>query len=619
MSSQAGPFRVAIYARVSTKGQAERDLSVPEQIDAVTRYCEERSWPVVAVFKDAGFSGAAQVSRKQFQAMMNEGTSKKPRFNLVLTRDSSRFGRGDADMPNREKLRANGVRVDNIQSPVGDTKARGLGAGEKFQERMKNVVDIYQREQVTEVVIPSMQRMAREGKITGRQGTMFGYASRWEGDGPKPTRVVELHPENAKVVREMFQLYADGDSIKAVTRWLNDSGIAPPGNGKRAAQQWYDTTVRSILTNETALGTLVYGRIRKVKHKVTETKVNVKNTGDVIRTEGVFPPLVDRKLFDQVQARLASNDRTVPGRGNPGNTLRGIGQCGTCGWHLAHQRNNSTNRWYYMCGRVKMHKAPNCDPHCKGILQADYVDEVVELFLRQTVSTPGYAETIRAAVETYNDTAREFKGVDAFAALDDTIRKLETTVDNLATQVKRTGSARLADMLVEEEAKLADAARRRGDLASTIRVECLDEPAILRAAKDMRAALRSNDRERMIALLPELVSSVEVDWSRRTNPVVGFNYLREGADYSFDVGEPLHGEELRAAKDAVARMTMPSADAFIKAIESEMKRPTRGKGAARIAIAEPNVPLTFVAKWDLSNLARVSEDALRRIGAALEA
>ena len=63
----------AVYARVSTPGQAERDLSVPEQIDSVKRHCEARKWPVVAVFKDEGVSGGKQVKRTQFQQMMTQG------------------------------------------------------------------------------------------------------------------------------------------------------------------------------------------------------------------------------------------------------------------------------------------------------------------------------------------------------------------------------------------------------------------------------------------------------------------------------------------------------------------------------------------------------------------
>jgi site-specific DNA recombinase len=42
--------RAAIYARVSTARQAERDLSLPDQIAQCRAHCERQGWEVVEVF-----------------------------------------------------------------------------------------------------------------------------------------------------------------------------------------------------------------------------------------------------------------------------------------------------------------------------------------------------------------------------------------------------------------------------------------------------------------------------------------------------------------------------------------------------------------------------------------
>ena len=46
----------AIYARVSTARQAERDLSLPDQVAQCQAYCERNGWEVVEVFCEPGAS-----------------------------------------------------------------------------------------------------------------------------------------------------------------------------------------------------------------------------------------------------------------------------------------------------------------------------------------------------------------------------------------------------------------------------------------------------------------------------------------------------------------------------------------------------------------------------------
>lgn len=41
---------VFAYARVSTSEQAERDLSLPAQIDALKRYCLQRGYTIVGEY-----------------------------------------------------------------------------------------------------------------------------------------------------------------------------------------------------------------------------------------------------------------------------------------------------------------------------------------------------------------------------------------------------------------------------------------------------------------------------------------------------------------------------------------------------------------------------------------
>jgi len=61
--------RAAIYARVSSERQAEKDLSIPAQIKALNKYALERGWNVVKEYIDEAES-ARTANRPAFKEMI---------------------------------------------------------------------------------------------------------------------------------------------------------------------------------------------------------------------------------------------------------------------------------------------------------------------------------------------------------------------------------------------------------------------------------------------------------------------------------------------------------------------------------------------------------------------
>lgn len=608
MGTETPQFWVAIYARVSTAEQKERDLSVRDQVQSIEAFCAVNGWPVVGVFKDEGISGGKQASRKEFMRMLNLGLSKKPPFDLILTRDQSRFGRGDYDAPNRAKLRANHVRVDSLESPNGDMLGDGITPQGKMMERLKSVMDISQREEVPGRVIASQRLAVRDGRFPGSSGTCFGYRSIYEGTGPKPKRRVELDPDAAPAVREMFRMYAAGDSLHVIARWLNESQVATA----RGAVKWYAGSVRRLLRNETVLGRIVYGRLQSVTNVDTEKRRYVLSTKEPVRFENAFEPLVSQSLFNLVNERLAKNERNGPKGGNPLNLVRGLTRCKVCGWGLAFQQRSGN--WYYLCEHKKQY-ASKADPRCSGCIPKAFVDDVVFEFVGRIVSVPNYQATLRAAVETYNRAATEFKGISAFDTLTAKITKLERERENLVKGIKAGGDIPfLVTELKNTNTELAKVQGLLSSVQSSMRVPPLDTKGILDAGKALHVAAKSRDAAKVKALLPEIISKIEVDLTLRHNRDVTFSYARDDAYDMPDVGERLEGDELKQMQEAFERVQMPTQEQILDALAAELSNPTEGPilgASVRFTTASP---LLFIAKWDLSNLERVSEEALRRIG-----
>lgn len=75
--------RAAIYVRVSTARQAERDLSIPDQIVQCRTWCARQGIEVVQIFSEPGAS-ALDEDRPVFQEMIHTAKRTDKPFDLVV-------------------------------------------------------------------------------------------------------------------------------------------------------------------------------------------------------------------------------------------------------------------------------------------------------------------------------------------------------------------------------------------------------------------------------------------------------------------------------------------------------------------------------------------------------
>lgn len=85
-------MRAAIYVRVSTSRQADRDLSMPDQVAQCQAYCERKGWEVSDVFSEPGAS-ALDEDRPIFQEMIYKAKRADKPFQYVVVHSLSRFSR----------------------------------------------------------------------------------------------------------------------------------------------------------------------------------------------------------------------------------------------------------------------------------------------------------------------------------------------------------------------------------------------------------------------------------------------------------------------------------------------------------------------------------------------
>lgn len=121
------PRRVVFYGRVSTELEAQIS-ALKNQMNWYLELAEHHpNWTVVGQYADEGISGTGMKTRPSFMKMLRDARKKK--FDLIVTREVSRFARNTVDtLVTTRELKQYGVEVyfvnDDIWTMRGDGEVR---------------------------------------------------------------------------------------------------------------------------------------------------------------------------------------------------------------------------------------------------------------------------------------------------------------------------------------------------------------------------------------------------------------------------------------------------------------------------------------------------------------
>lgn len=318
-------MRTVIYARFSSALQNSR--SIEDQIAVCRERCAREGWTVVDVFTDYAISGAAGIDEGQ-----------RPGLNALLARidaggveqllaeSTDRIARHQGDFyAIRERLDYAQVRLFTLND----------GAVDEITGTFKALMDSRFRKELGAKLRRGQKGAVREGRAPA--GLAYGYreANRLDERGELVRGLRALDPEQAPIVREIFERYAAGDSPLAIARDLNARGVPGPRGGA-----WRASTINGdrkrlngILQNRIYAGELVHFRTEKVTHPQTRRKrIRPVERADWATASVPELAIVSRELFDAVQARRAHYQADRPEHARrPKKLLSGLIRCGVCG------------------------------------------------------------------------------------------------------------------------------------------------------------------------------------------------------------------------------------------------------------------------------------------------
>lgn len=278
-------LRVAAYCRVSTDNE-EQINSYEAQIAYYTEaIAKNPSWSFAGIYADEGITGTSTLKRKNFLRLM--GDCEKGKIDMILTKSISRFARNTVDSLNWvRKLRAMNVGVYFEEQAIDSLKAEN-----EMLIGLFSVIAQAESENISANVRWGIQQSMKNGKYFSNF-SCFGY-ERGENGIPK------IVPEQAEVVRIIYDKYLDGFSVGQIKAYLEQQGFkTSTGNSL-----WDRARIKEMLQNEKYVGDLL---LQKTYRPDCLSKKTKKNKGELPKylVSNNHPAIVERSKFNRVQIEM---------------------------------------------------------------------------------------------------------------------------------------------------------------------------------------------------------------------------------------------------------------------------------------------------------------------------
>ncbi|MDK8193978.1 recombinase family protein [Paenibacillus sp. UMB7766-LJ446] len=274
-------MNVVTYLRVSSEQQAERELSIPAQREALQRYADERGWSIVDEYIDEARSAKTD-ARPDFQRMIADAQKTDKHFDAIVVHKFDRFSRNRGDHAvYKALLKKLGVTVVSATEPINTDTPHGF-----LLESMLEVISEFYNVNLRHETLKGMRENASQGFHCGGR-VPFGY--RRVQTGKKITYELGSN-EEVKLVQQMFQMAVEGHGGKRIARELNQQKVI---EGKR----WAPSTVLAILNNSVYLG-------KRVWNKKSDADGKQNDASEWIVAEKAHPAIVDQRIWDAAQASL---------------------------------------------------------------------------------------------------------------------------------------------------------------------------------------------------------------------------------------------------------------------------------------------------------------------------
>ena len=289
-------LRCAVYARYSSDQQSP--ASIDDQIRKCSEYAELHGWSISDKhnYTDSATSGAG-IDRPSLQRLLDASGNHSRPFDVVLVDDTSRLFRNLGDsMQFSERLKFLGIRVVSVSQGIDTQNERPMLL------TVHGLVDSLYIKELAKKTHRGLEGRVLKGDHAG--GRCFGFDNVRADDGKVR---IQINETEAAIVRRIFEMAADGGSLKGITKTLNEEHVPPPRKRKgKTDATWCPNAIREMLRNELYIGRLIWNRSKFIKRPGTNKRVRRERPQSEWK---VFDKpelrIIDQQLWDRVQERIA--------------------------------------------------------------------------------------------------------------------------------------------------------------------------------------------------------------------------------------------------------------------------------------------------------------------------
>ena len=286
-------IRVAAYCRVSTGDESQQTSYTTQKAFYKNLITGKPGWIFAGIYADEAKSGTNREHREEFNRMMKDAMDGK--LDYIVTKSISRFARNTIDsLTCTRELR-------QLKPPVGVYfEKENIDTLDAKGELILTILSALAQDEsrsISDNIRWSIQKKFQAGVPHINLKRMLGYDL-----GPNQEWVIV--PEQAQVVRYIFERFVKGQTANKIAEELNELGKTTV-NGKK----WRASSILIVLRNEKYVGDV---EMQKTITKDFLTHRSSINKGEAPRyyVKNHHVGIIDRVTWDKVQTLLFEKPRT---------------------------------------------------------------------------------------------------------------------------------------------------------------------------------------------------------------------------------------------------------------------------------------------------------------------
>lgn len=280
-------LRVAAYCRVSTKQDEQLNSYEVQRTHYEERIRTEPKWSLVGIFADKGITGTSMKKRDEFNKMLR--LCYKGKIDMIIVKSISRFARNTLDVIKITRK----LREINVDVYFEEQGIHSIDPASEFYITIYGSIAQSESENISANVKWGKAQSAKQGNVPFQCKHFLGYTKNTDGE-------IEIVPEEAEVIREIYEQYLSGESLYGIKCYLEEKEIPTPAG----CSVWRQETIRSILSNEKYKGDAIINKTYVSDCISKRVKVN-NGERNKYYIENNHPAIIDAGTFARVQEEIA--------------------------------------------------------------------------------------------------------------------------------------------------------------------------------------------------------------------------------------------------------------------------------------------------------------------------